>query len=79
MKSRNLWISLMLLFMLAAPALALAGLDQDAPKSVDINITTNDRGADWYKNPIIIGAGVVLLVLIVALASRGGGTTVVKG
>jgi hypothetical protein len=61
-------------------ALALAALNQDAPKaSVDINITKTDRGGDWYKNPIVIGAGVIVLVLLVALASRGGsGTTVVK-
>jgi hypothetical protein len=61
-------------------ALALAALNQDAPKaSVDINITKSDRGGEWYKNPILIGAGVIILVLLVALASRGGsGTTVVK-
>jgi hypothetical protein len=65
---------------LAPTALALAANDQDAPKpSVDINITKTESGpGEWYKNPIIIGAGVVLLVLLVALASRGSGTTVVK-
>ena len=77
MKSRNLWISLMVLFAITlavAPALAA-----DLPKSVDINISTNDGGAEWYKNPIVIGGGVVLLFLLVALASRGGsGTTIVK-
>lgn len=77
MKSRNLGISLMVLLAItlaAAPA-ALA----DLPKSVDINISTNDGGAEWYKNPIVIGGGVVLLFLLVALASRGGsGTTIVK-
>ena len=64
----------------ATPALAAAALNQDTPKaSVDINVTKTDRGGEWYKNPIIVGAGVILLVLLVALASRGGsGTTVVK-
>jgi hypothetical protein len=63
----------------APAALALAA-DQDAPKpSVDINITKTESPGEWYKNPYIIGAGVVILVLLVALASRGGsGTTVVK-
>jgi hypothetical protein len=63
----------------AAPAaLAVASTQEPAKPSVDINITTSDRGGEWYKNPIIIGAGVIILVLLVALASRGGGTTVVK-
>jgi hypothetical protein len=94
MKARKLWINLMLLMSIAlaaapdaaalsptAPAaLALASFDQDAPKaSIDINVTTSNRGGDWYKNPIIIGGGVIILVLLVALASRGGSsTTVVK-
>lgn len=92
MKERSFWIGFMLLMAVAlagppdtaalspaAPA-AVALAAQDAPKpSVDINITKTERGDDWYKNPIIIGAGVVILVLLVALASRGGsGTTVVK-
>ena len=45
---------------------------------MDINV--NDNGA-WWANPMVIGAGVValvLLIVIVALATRGGGTTVIK-
>lgn len=91
MKERSFWIGFMLLMAVAlagppdtaalsptAPA-AVALAAQDTPKpSVDINITTT-RSDEWYKNPIIVGAGVVILVLLVALASRGGsGTTVVK-
>ncbi len=75
MKSRNLWISLMVLFAITlavTPALAA-----DLPK-VDVNISTHDGGGDWYKNPVVIGGGVALLFLLVVLASRGGGTTVVK-
>ena len=94
MKARKVFLSLMVLLSvvvaaaphasampLAPTALALAANDQDAPKpSVDIKITKTESGpGEWYKNPIIVGAGVVLLVLLVALASRGGsGTTVVK-
>ena len=76
MKSRNLWIGLLVLlaFTLAAAPGALA---QDLPKSVDINISTNDGGSDWYKNPIVIVGGVVALFLLAALASRSG-TTIVK-
>lgn len=76
MKSRNLWIGLMVLLAVtlavAAPALA-----QDLPK-VDIDISTNDGGGNWYKNPIVIGGGVLLLLLVVVLAARGSGTTIVK-
>ncbi len=46
--------------------------------AVDINISTNDGGAEWYKNPIVIGGGVIMLFLLAALASRGSGTTIVK-
>ena len=63
---------------LFAITLAVAPALADLPKSVDINISTNDGGAEWYKNPIVIGGGVVLLFLLVALASRGSGTTIVK-
>ena len=62
----------------APAALALAASKQEPAKpAVDMNVTA-DRGADWYKNPIFIGAGVIALVLLVAAASRNGrGTTVV--
>ncbi len=77
MKSRNLWIGLMVLLAIALAATPGA-LAADLPKSVDINISTNDGGAEWYKNPIVIGGGVIMLFLLAVLASRGGGTTVVK-
>ncbi len=76
MKSRNLWIGLMVLFAITLAA-APGALADDLPKSVDINIST-DNGGEWYKNPVVIGGGVVVLFLLVALAGRGGGTTVVK-
>jgi hypothetical protein len=76
MKSRNLWIGLMVVFavtfVVAAPTLA-----DDLPK-IDANISTDDGGAEWYKNPIIIGGGVLILLLVAVLAGRGSGTTVVK-
>ena len=77
MKSRNLWIGLLVLLAITLAA-APGALAQDLPKSVDINISTNDGGSDWYKNPIVIGGGVIALFLLVALASRGNGTTIVK-
>ncbi len=76
MKSRNLWIGLMVLLAITLAATP-AALADDLPK-VDINISTNDGGADWYKNPIVMGGGVIILFLLAALVSRGSGTTIVK-
>ena len=78
MKSRNLWISLMVLLALTLAVAPSTAVAQDLPKSVDVNISTNDGGGEWYKNPIIIGGGLAGLILIAALAGRSGGTTVVK-
>ena len=80
--------------LLAAPILAAAPLPattafdtqqsqpvQPPSGSIDVNIDTDEGGA-WYTSPIWIAIGVVALVLIIALivmAGRGGGTTVVRG
>ena len=71
---------------LAAPALAaadsgyvLAMAQQPGQYSIDIDV--NDADAAWWTNPLWIGIGVVALVLlavIIALAVKGGGTTVMK-
>ena len=49
---------------------------------IDVDIDTDEGGGAWYANPVWIAIGgialVVLLVLVV-LAGRGGGTTVVRG
>jgi hypothetical protein len=71
---------------LATPALAaadsgyvLAMAQQPGQYSIDIDVDTSD--AAWWTNPLWIGIGVValvLLVVIIALAVRGGGTTIIK-
>ncbi|KQR92440.1 hypothetical protein ASG01_10990 [Chryseobacterium sp. Leaf180] len=46
-------------------------------KAADLNVDVNvDKGgsAGWISNPIVWIAGVIILVLIVALAARGGGS-----
>ena len=70
---------------LATPALAaadsgyvLAMAQQPGQSSIDI---VNSADAVWWTNPLWIGIGVValvLLVVIIALAVRGDGTTVIK-
>jgi hypothetical protein len=56
--------------------------DQAAGKlSVDINVNKGEGGNRWYANPmwIAIGGLALLLVLVlIVMVSRGGGTTVVK-
>ena len=71
---------------LATPALAaadsgyvLAMAQEPGQYSIDIDVNGADEA--WWTNPLWIGIGVValvLLVVIVALAVRGGGTTVTK-
>ena len=76
MKSRNLWIGMMVLLAITL-AVAPAADAQDLPK-IDVDIHTSDGGGEWYKNPVVIGGGIALLFLLAVLAGRGGGTTVVK-
>ena len=71
---------------LATPALAaadsgyvLAMAQQPGQSSIDNDVNSAD--ATWWTNPLWIGIGVValvLLVVIIALAVRGDGTTVIK-
>jgi hypothetical protein len=66
---------------IAMPALALAQ-GQPAQGKIDVNINTHSSGgAAWWTNPIWIAIGVialVLLIVLIAMAVRGGGTTVIK-
>ena len=59
----------------AAPAQASGKLD------VDINVN-HGGGGRWYANPMWIAIGalaVIVLIALIVMAGRGGGTTVVKG
>jgi hypothetical protein len=52
---------------------------QEIPSNIDVDINT--EGGDWWANPLWIGIGIVALILliaVVAMASRGGGTTIIK-
>ena len=53
--------------------------------TLDINIDVNKGaggGAQWYANPLWIaigGLGLLVVVALLVMAGRGGGTTIVKG
>lgn len=70
---------------LLAPALPLsfaaAGL-QDPPKlpDIDVEVTKETRTTTWYADPKVIAlavGGVLALILIIALLSRGTPTTTI--
>ncbi|HSL20212.1 MAG TPA: hypothetical protein VK886_01660 [Vicinamibacterales bacterium] len=47
---------------------------------VDINVNRGGGGA-WWASPVWIAIGIiglVLLIVVIAMAARGGGTTVIK-
>ena len=63
------------------PVLALAqGQPAQGKLDVDVNVGHSGGGA-WWNNPIWIAIGVialVLLIVVIAMAARGSGTTVIK-
>ncbi len=66
----------------AWPVLAWAqGQPAQGKLDVDINVGHSGGSGAWWNNPIWIAIGVlalVLLIVIVAMAARGSGTTVIK-
>ena len=72
----------------AAPSTAIAADsgysatlgDQQPTARLEVDIDTDDGGA-WYTSPVWIAIGVialVLLILLIVMATRGGGTTIVR-
>jgi hypothetical protein len=58
---------------------ALALIQPDLPETIDVDINTN--GGAWYTSPMwlaIGGLAFLIVVLLIVLASRSGGTTVIK-
>jgi hypothetical protein len=73
---------------IAMPVIALAQ-GQPAPASpapaqgrLDVNINSHTSGGGiWWQSPVWIAIGVIaliVLVLIITMIGRGGGTTIVK-
>ena len=56
--------------------------DQQQPSGrLEVDIDTDEGGGAWYTSPIWIAIGVialVLLILLIVMATRGGGTTIVR-
>ena len=61
---------------------AVAAAEQQAPSGrLEVDIDTDQGGGAWYTSPLWIAIGViglVLLILLIVMASRGGGTTIVR-
>jgi hypothetical protein len=54
--------------------------DQQPAGRLEVDIDT-DQGGAWYTSPLWIAIGVIALVLLIVLivmATRGGGTTIVR-
>jgi hypothetical protein len=72
---------------LVTPAIAVAADEApkapDAPKApaVDVNVNRTEKHVISFADPmtLAIGAGVVIVIVaLIAMASRSGGTTIVK-
>ena len=73
-------IAVLCLGNIAMPVIALAQ-GQPAQGKLDVNINAHSGGGVWWQSPIWIAVGVialVLLIVIIAMAARGSGTTVIK-
>jgi hypothetical protein len=59
----------------------VVALAQEVPTGeLNVDIDTDGGGA-WWANPMWIAIGIValiLLIVVVAMASRGSGTTIIK-
>ena len=52
---------------------------QPAPPQIDVDI--DREGGAWYTSPMWIAIGVialVVLIMLIVMATRGGGTTIVR-
>ena len=46
----------------------------DLKVDVDINKGTDAMGGDWMSNPLIWVIGALVLIILIALVARGGGS-----
>src|SRR5262249_47161495 len=66
----------------ATPVLLAAGYQNPVQGKIDINVSHSGGGGGvWWQSPVWIAIGVIaliLILLIIAMIGRGGGTTIVK-
>jgi hypothetical protein len=80
------FLTLVAVMFLGPTVLPVVALAQGQPPAqgkldVDINVGHSGGGGAWWNNPIWIAIGVialVLLIVVIAMAVRGSGTTVIK-
>jgi len=58
------------LVMMTWAMLAFAGVS-NLPALQDIKVSVGEHHNTWYSNPLYIGLGIIILLLIVIAASRG--------
>jgi hypothetical protein len=69
---------------LVVPAVVAAQENNPAPAvpKIDVNIDSGDKRVVWYATPTFLavaGVGVLLFIVLIAMAARGGGgTTIVR-
>lgn len=62
-------------------AYTVAAQQPELPGNIDVDIEAGTESGAWWTSPLWIAIGVIgllLIVVLVALAARGGGTTVIK-
>ena len=66
-----------------AASVSSVGYAQEPGAKLNVDINVNKGGGGrWYANPVWIAIGglaVLVLIALIVMAARGGGTTVVKG
>ena len=75
---------------LGSPSVAIAADEAPAPAApdagkaapnVDVNVNRTERHVISFANPTVlavVAGGAILIIALIAMASRGGGTTIIK-
>jgi hypothetical protein len=67
--------------MVGGPTIVAAAQQQPAAPKAEVDINLHRSGGGWWANPVWIAIGavaLVVLILLVAMIFRGGGTTIIK-
>jgi hypothetical protein len=64
-----------------APSAPAAKPDAGKAPDVDVNVNRTERHVISFANPTVLAVavgGAILIIALIAMASRGGGTTIVR-